>query len=490
MRTFTTLLLVLTTIACGQPDTTITRLTPDLSVAPDTFDFGDVVRDFRVEKSVQIVNTGRATLEVAQITLSNENAGFAIVDAEPMDLGPHESITLSIEFSPTDLGSFGTSLVIESNDEEAPIAEFSITGAGVIGPQPDIEITVATIDFGDGATVGVPTSPEYVIVRNIGDGPLVISDTEQSGSGAFIVTASPTAGEEIASGSESVVAVTYTPDGVLTGHQGQLVFHSNDPDEPEVAITLLGGDGQAYDYPVAIIEGTTSTHPPKDLILDGSNSSDPMDLNDEYELSFAWTVIDQPTDSNARFDDEGAMAPSLLVDIAGTFTVQLIVTDFNGVASAPAVHTIEAKPVEDLYIAVSWNKNLADVDLHVVPTGRTFFSRKDASFCNTSPSWGTDGHGEHSGDVSDGLGPESVEIGDISDTEYHIGVHYFEDNGGSVTTATVTIYVEGEPHETVSRLLGHNDFWEVGYMHVQNGIPGFVDAEVSTYSSDIRECQD
>jgi hypothetical protein len=69
-------------------------------------------------------------------------------------------------------------------------------------------------------------------------------------------------------------------------------------------------------------------------------------------------------------------------------------------------------------------------------------------------------------------------------------VHYFEDNGGSVTTATVTIYVEGEPHETVSRLLGHNDFWEVGYMHVQNGIPGFVDAEVSTYSSDIRECQD
>jgi hypothetical protein len=329
-----------------------------------------------------------------------------------------------------------------------------------------------------------------VIVRNIGDGPLVISDTEQSGSGAFIVTASPTAGEEIASGSESVVAVTYTPDGVLTGHQGQLVFHSNDPDEPEVAITLLGGDGQAYDYPVAIIEGTTSTHPPKDLILDGSNSSDPMDLNDEYELSFAWTVIDQPTDSNARFDDEGAMAPSLLVDIAGTFTVQLIVTDFNGVASAPAVHTIEAKPVEDLYIAVSWNKNLADVDLHVVPTGRTFFSRKDASFCNTSPSWGTDGHGEHSGDVSDGLGPESVEIGDISDTEYHIGVHYFEDNGGSVTTATVTIYVEGEPHETVSRLLGHNDFWEVGYMHVQNGIPGFVDAEVSTYSSDIRECQD
>ena len=245
MRTITTLLLVLTTIACGQPDTTITRLTPDLSVAPDTFDFGEVVRDFQVEKSVQIVNTGRATLEVAQITLSNENAGFALVDAEPKDLGPHESITLTVEFSPTDLGSFGTSLVIESNDEEAPVAEFAITGAGVIGPQPDIEITVATIDFGDGATVGMPTSPEYVIVRNIGDGPLIISDTEQAGSGAFIVTASPTAGEEIAPNSESVVAVTYTPDGVLTGHQGELVVHSTDPDEPEIGITLLGGDGQA-----------------------------------------------------------------------------------------------------------------------------------------------------------------------------------------------------------------------------------------------------
>jgi len=488
MRRDLILPLFLTLSACSRPDTAITRLTPDLAVAPETFAFGDVVRDFTVEKTVQVVNAGRAPLDISAIYLTNENVGFTLDGADTVELSPDESISIRLAFTPTNLGAYGTNLVIESNDDEAPVLELPMSGSGVIGPQPDIELSVTSVDFGTG-TEGIEGPPEFISVGNVGDGPLTVSATEQGGSGAFRISAT-LSNQIIPAGSESTLIVTYTPDAVLSGHTGTITFYSDDPDEPEVTVTLSGGDGEAYEYPIANIVGEDTVNPPEDVVLDGTGSIDPMDTNDEYDLTYSWSVIDQPDDSNARFDDVGLATPELLVDIAGSYIVQLIVTDYNGVASAPATHAIEAEPVEDLYIALAWDKNQADVDLHVVPTGRSYFSRKDASFCNTSPNWGGDGYGEHSGDVSAGFGPESVEIGGMSDTEYHIAVHYFEDNGGSVTNATITIYVQGEPHETISHLLGHNDFWEVGYMHVQSGVAGFVEADEATYSSTIRECEE
>ncbi len=474
-------------MACGQPDSTITRLTPDIAVAPNTFDFGDVVQAFSVEKNIQVVNAGRAPLEISDIYLQDDDAGFTLDGADAVELKPDDAMTVTLGFTPNTLGDYETVLVIESNDEEAPVMELSVNGSGVIGPQPDIELTLTQIDFGDG-TEGVTSAPQYLILRNVGDGPLIVNDTVQSGSGAFEVTAAPGDGEEISSGSESVLAVTYTPDAFLSGHLGTITFFSNDPDEPEVSVVLKGGDGTPYDYPVAVIQGDTSVRPPADLSLDGTASTDPMDTADEYDLTYSWTILDKPDDSNARFDDATDANPDLIIDIAGTFTVQLIVTDWQGVPSAPAFHTVDSEPVEDLYIALSWDKNLSDVDLHVIPSGVNWFGSQDASFCNYSPDWGEDGHASHSGDISTGLGPESVEIGELSETEYFMGVHYFEDNGGSVVTATITIYVEGEEHEVISKMLAHNDFWEVGYMHVQNGVAGFVESEFPVSSSEYREC--
>ena len=48
--------------ACGTPDTQITKLTPDLTVAPESIEFGDVVTTFEIERTVQLINAGRATL--------------------------------------------------------------------------------------------------------------------------------------------------------------------------------------------------------------------------------------------------------------------------------------------------------------------------------------------------------------------------------------------------------------------------------------------
>jgi hypothetical protein len=486
MRASLLLIFSLGLAACSTPDTQITRLTPELAVAPGEVDFGDVVPSIELQRTVQVVNAGRATLEIQEITLEDTEAGFTLVAPEgTQELSPDESISLKLSFSPVDFSAYSTNLVITSNDEDDPIMEIAISGEGVIGPQPDIELSTLALDFG--SVVPGNTDTQFIIVHNRGDGDLRVIDIEQEGSGTFAVVASPV-GQTIASESEGTLLLTYTPDILMSGHTGSLTIISNDPDEPEINVDLSGGDGSSYAYPIADIEGLTEVHPPSNLSLDGTGSTDPEDVDDEFELSYSWSVSDRPDGSNADLLEHDQATAELQIDLAGSYTVQLVVTDFNGISSAPASHTVEAVPVQELYIALSWDKPYSDMDLHVVPSGGTFFSAEDASFCNTSPDWGSDGTASHSGDVSDGYGPETVEISDLSETDYYIGVHYFEDDGGSIVTPTLTIHVDGEPHETVEALMIHNDFWNVGYIRVVDGIGMFIESDDPIESSTTREC--
>jgi hypothetical protein len=353
----------------------------------------------------------------------------------------------------------------------------------VIGPQPDINISVEAIDFGTIATG--ETATEYLLVENVGDGPLEMLETEQSGSGAFSVVTNPV-GSTIPAGSSATVLLEYTPDGGLSGHSGTLTFGSNDPDEPTVSVELTGGDGGPdVDYPVAIITGPTELTPPATLMLDGSESTSA----DDSLLTYNWNIIDAPPQSNIEIANPTSAIATMVVDVAGSYTVELSVTDGTGLTSAPSQHTVVARPVEELYIALTWDKGNSDLDLHVVPSGGVFWGEDDLSFCNTEVDWGESGSGTHSGDDDDGYGPETVNIS-VSDTGYHIGVHYFEDNGGAEAEATVTVYLNGEPHETLSMTLVHNYFWRVGYTSIEDGLGAFVPSDDAPYFSSIRECSE
>ena len=57
--------------------------------------------------------------------------------------------------------------------------------------------------------------------------------------------------------------------------------------------------------------------------LDGSGSSDA----DDDSLSFQWSFVSLPAGSSAALSDPSAVSPSFIVDVAGDYTVQLIVND-------------------------------------------------------------------------------------------------------------------------------------------------------------------
>jgi hypothetical protein len=496
MRNSLNILLVFAFTACAPPETKITRLTPGVSVAPGEIVFGEVVPGVAIDRDIQILSSGRATLEIANISLESDAPGISISYDLPRDeagqmvdvleLSPSDTLPVTVYFEPDDLAEYEGSLLIESNDEDQPTLSVPITGLGVVGPQPDISIDVDSIDFGTLSTG--ETATEYVLVNNIGDGPLEILGTSQAGSGAFSVLNNPV-GQVVAPGGAATVLLTYTPDGGMTGHAGTITFLSNDPDEGEVSVAMVGGDGGPdTDYPVAVITGETEVNPPEMVMLDGGASTAPEDAEDDT-LTYAWTIIDSPAHSNASLVGPAAPLTYLDIDVAGSYTVELVVRDVSGASSAPAQHTIRARPVEDLYIALTWDTHDSDVDLHVVPSGGIWFSDEDLSFCQTELTWGVGGTGSHSGDEEDGYGPETVNITDLAETAYHIGVHYFSDNGGMTTEASITIYMNGEPTETVSTTLVHNYFWTAGYIRIEGDEGLFVPDDSSPDASSTRECE-
>jgi hypothetical protein len=95
------------------------------------------------------------------------------------------------------------------------------------------------------------------------------------------------------------------------------------------------------------------------------------------ELSFAWRLADKPAASGARFDDPSLEQPSFVPDIAGTYLVDLTVTDSTGRnarselsievsgcgANAPQISSLTAAPAAPITgQAVSLSVEMADVD--------------------------------------------------------------------------------------------------------------------------------
>ena len=83
------------------------------------------------------------------------------------------------------------------------------------------------------------------------------------------------------------------------------------------------------------------------VTLNGSGSSDP----DGDALTFQWTLTSQPAGSVANLTDDQAVTPALLPDVAGSYVVELVVSD-SEFSSAPDSVTVNVsspntQPVAD-----------------------------------------------------------------------------------------------------------------------------------------------
>lgn len=472
-------------LAGCQPDTGLNRLVPDMATAPDALDFGKVRLGTEAAQVVQVVNAGTGPLSVQGIGLTEDVGAFTLSPAT-LDLDASSSAEVIVTFAPDALSTYTTSLLLASNDPVHPLVTILLAGEGIEGG-PDIDLDASSLDFGIVA-VG-STSSQVLTISNVGDEDLeILPDTTQQGSGAFNLESDPR-GEHIPPGGSFPVLVRYAPslDG---GDQGTLTLVSDDPDEPSVTVAFLGNGGGVDSYPVARIAATTQAEPGDTIILDGTGSYDP---GGNEPLTYAWTLLEQPEASTSSLYQPTLSAPSLNLDTAGSYTVALQVWNTLGVASATAVHTVDAVPQQDVYVTLSWEGEDADLDLHLVQTdgGLLFDSSDDCCWCNENPDWGVSGTTDDdpllAQDAGHGGGPEDTLIPNPADGEYFVRAHYFQDNGAGPSQATVRIYIHGELADQYRREMSHNQVWDVAYIRWPQGY--VIEENADPYAAPVRSCQ-
>ncbi len=125
----------------------------------------------------------------------------------------------------------------------------------------------------------------------------------------------------------------------------------------DYVVQLVVNDGELNSLPATVFISTENTPPVADagddqyvavgdtVYLDGSGSSDA----DGDPLSYSWSIVDMPAGSTAELSDSTAEQLSFVADMAGSYTLELVVND-GFIASAPdsmIVYTVNSAPVAD-----------------------------------------------------------------------------------------------------------------------------------------------
>ncbi len=220
-------------------------------VAPSRLTFGEVPTGQSRELPVTVSNIGTAPLNVTSVSILNNR--FNVISAGAFTLSPGASRTLLVRFAPTEAGEQSGSLSIATNDPATPSLRVDLRGAGLLVPQPQIDVDRLSLDF-QGVNLNQSSSLSFNI-RNGGSGPLNISALNVSNPVFAVSTPSLPVG--VPPGARQIVSLRFTPTS-LGEQTGTLTIVSNDPQRPQVIVRLTGSGLSAIPAPTPSI---SSLHP-------------------------------------------------------------------------------------------------------------------------------------------------------------------------------------------------------------------------------------
>lgn len=234
----------------------------------------------------------------------------------------------------------------------------ALTGANTVNPSITLDEAgayVIRLQVNDGV---LTSGPDTIVVSTVNSPPTANAGADQAGGVGERVTLDGSGSTD-----PDGDALTYTwrftsvPEGSTTGiANANSIAPSFVLDERGTyVVSLVVGDGANQSAPDTVIVSTENTVPVANagpdqsagvgatVTLDGSASDDA----DGDSLTFAWSVVSRPAGSTAPLNDATGATPSITIDEAGDYVVQLIVND--GLASSTAdtvrISTENAPPV-------------------------------------------------------------------------------------------------------------------------------------------------
>ncbi|MEJ5286506.1 MAG: hypothetical protein CH6_2111 [Candidatus Kapaibacterium sp.] len=138
---------------------------PLISANKTEVNFGKGATQNSKVADVDITNTGLADLQITNIQIVNNPGVFSIMNMPtlPVELGPGETLTLSILFTPTEAKTYNAILRITSNANNEPTLNIPLTGEG------EVAGSVAKTKFSNGTQIRVtplPVNDELTLVVN------------------------------------------------------------------------------------------------------------------------------------------------------------------------------------------------------------------------------------------------------------------------------------------------------------------------------------
>lgn len=199
--------------------------------APQNLGFGPVVVGDEYDRELRILNIGTETLVVSGWT---ESPGFFAEGFENMEIEPGDLFTVTVTFSPEEVGHYNGDFLLLSNDPEHEEVHVGLFGMGIDeGHEEGPRIHAPEfIPFGR-----VPVGHEAernLVIGNRGNEVLEVSGM-LDGDGFFM---EPFEGLEIAPGTMIEIPVGF---GVEEPgeYEGGIVLNSNDPEHPEIVVGLF-----------------------------------------------------------------------------------------------------------------------------------------------------------------------------------------------------------------------------------------------------------
>jgi hypothetical protein len=179
-----------------------------LAVNPSNVSFGNVNVGSSASRSVTITNTGNSNVAISRAALTGAN--LSLSGGSAVTLSPSQSITVTVQYSPTTAASTAGTLAIASNATVAPPA-ILISGTGVAQTQHTVMLSWNASSSATGYNIyrSATSGTGYARVNSGPDGILSYSDTSvQNGQTYFYVTtAVDGSGQESAYSSEVSVLI-------------------------------------------------------------------------------------------------------------------------------------------------------------------------------------------------------------------------------------------------------------------------------------------
>ncbi len=208
---------------------------------PPNLDFGQVNPGSCLTNTVSCTNIANEQVTVISWGPATQGGNstspdFEIEDPEVQILEEGDSFDVDVRYCPEDLGDDVGTLAIETDNIDARLRTIFVPLSGT-GGGPDIQVLPDQLNFGLVSLIA-PSRRTITIVNN-GFAPLEVTEilADTDGTGAF--SAPGASGGRLEPGEFLPVTVEFQPlaEGPI---QSSLLIRSNDQDEPEVSVTLLG----------------------------------------------------------------------------------------------------------------------------------------------------------------------------------------------------------------------------------------------------------